>query len=268
MPVAGAETQAHPGAVGFLFAHQDDEFAISPRITLERASGREVFCAYLTNGGEAGIGQRCAESHRVLESLGVDNRNVRFIGTARGIPDGALYLRAAEAFEAASEWLRASGPLAALYVPAWEGGHHDHDVTHAIGVLLAARKIVPVSHVWQFPVYRAVGGIPQLFRVMSPLPQNGDVQSRRLTLTAGWRAFAQILSYPSQWRSFLGLGPGTAIKYVVLRRQHIQNTSADRLSERPHAGPLFYERRYGVSFTEVLDTVRSLSTKATGAEPG
>lgn len=238
------------GAVVFLFAHQDDEFAISPRIARECSAGRTVHCVYLTDGGESGLGPRCTESTAVLMSLGVREQNIAFIGTANEIPDGKLYQHASKAFDALAAWLEGVGSVLSLYLPAWEGGHHDHDVTHALGLGALRRANVRIELVWQFPLYTAAR-VNGLFRVMKPLPENGDVSVRRLTLCEALQATGRIFRYPSQWKSFVGLAPGAAAQFLFARREVVQSVNPRRTAERPHSGALLYETRYQVGFESV-----------------
>lgn len=41
-------------------------------------------------------------------------------------------------------------PGSSLLIPAWEGGHQDHDAAHLIGRRLADRT---GARAWQFPLY-------------------------------------------------------------------------------------------------------------------
>ena len=56
-----------------------------------------------------------------------------------------------------------------VYLPAWEGGHQDHDAGHLLGLSLAA----PGLRLRQFPLYQGAGLPGPFFRVMAPLPGNG-----------------------------------------------------------------------------------------------
>jgi hypothetical protein len=74
----------------FLFAHQDDEFGVFQKIVDELADGRNVYCAYLTDGVPIGRSpeKRNLESISVLMNLGVPRENILFIGEKFSIPDG------------------------------------------------------------------------------------------------------------------------------------------------------------------------------------
>jgi LmbE family N-acetylglucosaminyl deacetylase len=228
----------------FLFAHQDDEFGVFERIASLRRQGVTVACAYLTDGrtDSASIATRNAESLAVLARLGVARENVAFAGELLGIGDAQLPLHLAPAAAWIGAWLDAGVPIDSLHAPAWEGGHHDHDALHALTVLLAAERGL-LARTWQYSLYQANGLGGPLFRVLAPLAANGPVQRSRI----GWRArqfqLRLCLSYPSQRMTWIGLFPMVLAHYLLDGCQSLQPVAPARLAERPHAGPLYYEKR-------------------------
>lgn len=228
----------------FLFCHQDDEFAVYQQILLERASGRQVLCAFLTSGVPAGANPalRNAESLAVLGRLGIPHQNVMFVGSLLAIADGHLL----EHLPAAASWLRKR--LASLagdvkiYVPAWEGGHPDHDALHFLGVEVSASiKLLP--KVQQFSLYNAKCCPWKFFRILSPLPENGYIKVSRIPWSNRIHFLGYALSYVSQWRSWIGLFPFFALHLLFCGKQELQRVDRERLRRQPHAGLLYYERR-------------------------
>ena len=71
----------------------------------------------------------------------------------------------------------------AYFVPAWEGGHPDHDLLHAVAVQLLASARNRLEIVRQYPLYHGYRCYGPLFRVLSPLPENGPVERQ----VVGWR---------------------------------------------------------------------------------
>ncbi|OON60747.1 PIG-L family deacetylase [Massilia sp. KIM] len=228
----------------FLFAHQDDEFGVLQRIRNYRRRGLRVACAYLTDGqtAQASAAVRNAESLAVLAGLGVGPADVAFAGQACGIGDARLPLH----LDAAAAWLRAwldgLGEIEALYLPAWEGGHHDHDALHALGVRIAAARGL-LGRARQFPLYQAAGLPGPLFRVLAPLPENGPAEALRLPWGDRLRNLRCCLSYPSQRVTWLGLFPFVLLHTLARGVERVQAVDPARLAERPHAGPLYYEKR-------------------------
>lgn len=232
-----------------LFAHPDDEFACSISIR-DMAAANEVHCAYLTDGGYGGqsTARRKAESERVLAGLGVPAAHVHFLGERHGIQDGRLHGQLDKAEGAVNELLATIGPIQALYLPAWEGGHQDHDAIHLLGVVMANR--LRVAEVWQFPLYHGSGLPGPLFKVLSPLLANGPIVRRQASFAERLLALRLCLMYASQWRTWLGLLPMLAMHMLVDGSFSLQAVSMSRLNESPHPGRPLFERRGFLSYGE------------------
>lgn len=239
-----------------LFAHQDDELGILPLIRRELRENARPVCVFLTSGAMPGRGGpaelalvRNAESLAVLCAAGCRSEDVRFVGHAAEIEDGSLYLRLPSAFDALSAAL-ADLPmdrLRRICCPAWEGGHHDHDAVHLLALALAVR-LGALNRVLQFPLYHGCSLPGPLFMPLSPIPENGvpvPILLSRAEALANW---LHALHYRSQWRTWLGLLPPALVKAALRPTLALQSASLARVRQRPHAGRLFYERRFGVSY--------------------
>jgi len=228
----------------FLFAHQDDEFGVFQAILNETENGNRAVCVYLTDGGKLGAStsERNEESLAVLQQLGVRKDDVHFIGSEQSIPDGSLIEKLPEAAVWLKEYFNSQENVIAVYVPAWEGGHHDHDAINALAVTLAASYGM-LNMVRQFPLYTGYGCAGPLFRVLSPLPMNGTVSQTAISWRNRLRFLLFCLYYRSQTRSWLGLFPFVAFHYLVVGTQFFQSVSVDRIRQRPHEGTLYYEKR-------------------------
>lgn len=227
----------------FLFAHQDDEFGVYAQLEREKKAGRRVYCIYVTDGAAtADPDIRNAESRKVLQQLGVMADDIIFIGQELGIGDGLLHVRVEVLAEWLSIFLKTHPAIEACFVPAWEGGHPDHDLLHATAVQwFAAHNRLEM--VRQYPLYHGQGSHGPLFHALSPLTGNGIVEQQIL----GWRERLRYVrfcfAYPSQWRSWIGLLPFVGWHYLRKGTQQLQRVSDTRLVSPPHAGPLYYERR-------------------------
>ncbi len=239
MPI---ESKPAAGVALFLFAHQDDEFGVYHVLDECRRRGQRAVCAYLTRGAR-GIGeQRNEESLAVLRGLGVRGEDVIFAGDALGIDDAALPGALQAAGDWMAHWMASFASIGQIYVTAWEGGHHDHDALHAL-VVRTARQLGQVSLVRQFALYNAYGCPGPFFRVLSPLAANGTVTSLHITWRKRLHYLCLCLQYPSQRKTWLGLFPFVFLHYVFKGTQTLQAVDEARLQERPHEGPLYYERR-------------------------
>jgi LmbE family N-acetylglucosaminyl deacetylase len=230
----------------FLFAHQDDEFGVFQAIEDCLRQGMRVRCAYLTHGAAGSAVRRNTESLAVLAELGVAREDIAFAGDELGICDAFLSRHMAAAGAWLSHWLAgaaATGEVALLCLPAWEGGHHDHDALHALGLHTSERLGLAAS-VRQYALYHAFRCPGPFFRVLSPLAANGAPQAARIGWGARWRYLRHcVTGYPSQRVTWIGLAPFVALHYLFDGRQLLQPARLARLAERPHAGPLYYERR-------------------------
>jgi LmbE family N-acetylglucosaminyl deacetylase len=244
----------------FLFPHQDDEFGVFYQIEQERRAGRRVVCIYVTDGSStAAPRRRNAESLTVLQRLGVAPPDVLFIGQELGIADGRLHTHVGALAAWLDGFVAAHPKIVACYVPAWEGGHPDHDLLHAVTVLLPAMQ-GRLEMIRQFALYQGQGYSGPLFRVLSPLAGNGPVER----LPVGWldrlRYLRLFLSYPSQWRSWVGLFPFVCLYYLLDGAQQLQRVDSRRLAAPPHTGALYYERRAFLDWPTLRAAVDRLQT--------
>lgn len=240
----------------FLFAHQDDEFGVFQKIIDEQSIGRHVFCAYLTDGafeGQSSL-RRNRESLAVLTKLGLQEEDIFFAGHKLAIPDGNLPDHLKTASDWLANWLSSFSMVTAIYLPAWEGGHHDHDALHAMGVILAEEAGL-IKAVRQFPLYNGYKCRGPLFRVFLPLPMNGDIERKKIPWINRRRFLGYCLSYPSQMTTWLGLFPFVLLHYIFYGTQMLQTVSLERIKSRPHNGPLYYERRGFLTWEKMSNTL-------------
>jgi LmbE family N-acetylglucosaminyl deacetylase len=240
----------------FLLPHPDDEFGVYAELEASRAAGRPALCIFLTDGAAAGQSpkRRNAESTAVLTKLGVGGSDIAFLGCQLGVPDGSLAKHLHRVKAGVEAIIGAVTPCDRLYMPAWEGGHQDHDAAHLLGLSIAGERR---SVAFQFPLYQGAGLPWKLFRVLTPLRQNGPVVVRRIAWRSRVAYLRYCLSYPSQWKTWLGLLPFVLVDYVKSGSQKLQNANPDRVREPPHAGRLLYERRGFCTWREFEASTRA-----------
>ena len=240
----------------FLFAHQDDEVGVFQKILDEQRLGRTIVCAYFTDGVFQGqsSSRRNKESLAVLTQLGVKCDDIYFLGLSLSIPDASLPDHLNEAINWLSNWLTNCQGVASIYLPAWEGGHHDHDALHAIGVMVANEK-GHLHLVKQYSLYNAYRCIGPFFRVLYPLPGNGGFEVTTIPWSSRMRFLRYCLSYPSQVVTWLGLFPFVLLHYIFSGKQVLQPVCLERIAERPHSGPLYYEKRNFYTWKQMSDNL-------------
>lgn len=242
----------------FLLAHQDDEFGVFEHIHLERERGRHVAICYFTTGVPAGGSphRRDAESLAVLRRFGIPTSDVHFAGEQLQIADLSLV----EHMEPAAGWLRrllGDKEIATVYAPVWEGGHPDHDCLCAIAVSICAEGNM-LQQLRHFTLYHGRNCPGPLFRVLSPMVENGPVTRSPIPWRRRIRYLRNCLSYPSQWRSWIGLLPMMALRMILDGAQTVQVAHPERIAQRPHEGRLYYEKRGFASYAVVRERVDRL----------
>lgn len=234
----------------FLFAHQDDEFGVFPCLEKNHFEGERI-CVYLTDGakGRTSSKVRNRESIRVLETFGIGPDNIWFMGEELGVGDGNLCDHLDKIWVALRDRLRKNlCDVRALYAPAWEGGHPDHD-----GVNVLARRLVQsnsvASKAWQYSLYHGKGCLGLFYHVMSPLQEDGPCHQKDVPRKDGCRYVWLCVKYRSQWATWVGLWPFVAVRYLMLGKVCLQPLSVRR--GRPHEGILYYEKRGFARYEEV-----------------
>lgn len=251
-------TDARAGKALFLFAHQDDEFGVFARIEQELRAGRQVCCVYATDGAATAVSaRRDAESQAVLQKLGVPKQDILFVGRQLGISDGKLHLYIEIFVNWLSDFIETQKTLDIYFVPAWEGGHPDHDLLHAVAVELLAERD-SLAKVWQYPLYNSRNSFLPFFHVQSPMPENGCVTRQVIFWSDRLRYIRLCLAYPSQWRTWIGLFPFVFIHYLFNGTQQLQRVNRMRLSQRPHLSTLYYEYRNFLDWPTVLFEVNRI----------
>jgi LmbE family N-acetylglucosaminyl deacetylase len=231
----------------FVFAHQDDEIAAAARIAFLVRSGATITCVYLTDGEGRGAPSavRDEESRRVLSNLGVDLARVYFAGSRERIPDGALVEHLDRALALVESHV--SEPVDEVWCLAWEGGHQDHDASHLVAVAFAARRGLR-ERTFELPLYRRH---PLLsFQTLAPLRGGKPWTARPIGLGEAMRILALCRFYRSQRKSWLGLLPTAIVRLLMERCEWSRPIDVNRLTRKPHEGPLLYERRFGVAWPE------------------
>ncbi|HZZ30599.1 MAG TPA: PIG-L family deacetylase [Phenylobacterium sp.] len=233
--------------VVYVLAHFDDEYCGLPLIDEARAAGKDQLFLYVVDYPSANNrAQRHAESRRFLTWLGLDSACAAHLGQASGAADGGLHRALPEAY-AALEAALSGVAVERLVCPAWEGGHMDHDMCALLASQLAAeRGGTPVETI---SLYNGQGLPAPLFHGSRLLAENGPV--RQFNLGAGslirWMLAVRFFILQRAW---LGLWPAMFWTYWT-RGFGVQRLAPARVLERPHPGPLLYERMFKVPYEEV-----------------
>ncbi|MGE5625412.1 MAG: PIG-L deacetylase family protein [Bacillota bacterium] len=251
-----------PATVLVILAHHDDEFFMAGVLQTLVAAGEQLRVAYLTHGSAYGASSesRINESNEVLTRLGIPPERVSQLGVEHDIFDSHLRLRLEDAASALAA-LAADEPVKAVYVPAWEGGHPDHDCAHVLGVQLA-RGLAGRPPVEEVSGYNGCGAPGPLFRVMRFIPADTPVRRWPLSFAKRLALLRFIGLYRSQRRTFLGLLPGILGQLFVTGAFESRPVPAFDYGRPPHSGQLLYEKRFGLRFEDLSRSLRDLERAA------
>jgi N-acetylglucosamine malate deacetylase 1 len=225
----------------FLFAHQDDEFGVFHEIAETLARGERAVCIYLTNGAWKKVTPeiRNAESLQVLQRVGVPASDIHFLGTEIGIADSTLANNFQKSWDALLKLSADIGGVTRVVMHAYEGGHHDHDAGHVLGLTLAKQlNVFDTSR--QFPLYRGPGG-RFVVTYAVPMESNGPVNRARIPWGKRLQYLMYLRFYRSQVTTIVKIGPLMARDFISDGCQKLQPLSLSRVLERPRPGELLYE---------------------------
>ncbi len=242
----------------FVLAHNDDEYFCALRMQEETRLGNHVFIAYLTYGGiqAEDPNVRINESIKVLRKFGINETDILLIGSRKSIFDLHLHERSIDAYQDLDEVLK-NIIIERIYVMAWEGGHPDHDASHMIGVAFARKRNLQ-PQIYEFPAYSR-------FRVMTPLQTSSALLATKASRMDALKTLASGFSYKTQRRTFIAMLPGSIVQLLVFGYQNYWRVPNERnYHNPPHAGRLFYERRFNISFQEFARNLRALGSLMSG----
>ena len=215
-----------------LAPHPDDEVVACGIAALRaRAAGGRVFVLYLTTGvpGDAGgyaarVERRRAETAAAAALLGLEPAGLRTTPARRL----RLELDSAAAGVAAAI---AACAAEALWVPAFEGGHQDHDAANALAAVFAGR--LPV---WEFAAYNRAGGHTRTNHFAGRRGDEVAITASPAEAAAKRRALAGYRSERANLRCF-----GADVEAA-------RPLGAYDYAAPPHPGQLFRERFHWVPF--------------------
>ena len=256
--------------VVYVLAHFDDEYCALPLIRRTVAQGRRHLFVHVVDYRNARMGaRRHRETLAFLAAEGIPASSQIHLGAGTGWWDGELHRHAGAAYAALKAAVQSAvpGPIERVVVPAWEGGHPDHDVCSALGVKLAAER--GAAAIDQICLYQGKGLPWILYRACTPLDENGPAHDLRLSGREWLNWLAAVGAFPLAAQGLVG----PAARHGAHLRPHrpvpVAILDPKRIGEPPHAGGLLYERMFQTPYAVVRAAVDSLAAdgKAPWAAP-
>ncbi len=152
----------------YLLAHTDDEIGAVLKMRADLAAGHDVFALWLTAGVKEFRPERIDESNAAMDTIGLPRQNRIFHQAIEStlMEDPGVLIGKIRSL------LTEIGPDA-VFAPAWEAGHVDHDFSHFV----AAQAIEELgTHIplYEFPLYNFYGF---KIRVLELLPGPGEIET-------------------------------------------------------------------------------------------
>ncbi len=233
-------------------AHQDDEVFILSRLIKHLENGADVkivWTSHSISDGEDYRKQRISESKNAMGLIGISLNNLCFLN----LPDGETYKYPNEIKEKLEDILLKYKP-SIVYIPAYEGGHIDHDICHFITV--RSIKILGLKNeIIEFPLYNAYESSIFPFRIRSIYP-GLDTVCNKLS-ESEFKYVKEIWDiYKSQHSRFglfmdLTIGIKKTFGYEFYRDLPLYD-----YTKPPVNGKIAYEKYLNASFNDFLKVVK------------
>ncbi len=229
-----------------LIPHPDDEVVgCATAIARARAAGAVVSGLYLTSGVPA----RARYAERVARRRQEAERAAAVLGLSPAAftnwPSRTLKSHLDEA-HALIEQTVAERRIDEIWVPAWEGGHQDHDVTNFL-----ASHVRDTLRVREFAEYNFAGG---RIRSQTFVEVNGTEEIVTLSADEARNKRNLLAIYRSE---------RTNLRYVRIHHESLRKLAPYDYRVAPHSGRLFCERFRWIPFRhpsidfEPSETVRA-----------
>lgn len=244
----------------FFFAHPDDEFGAFEkirRLRIEQEHCLFVFCTKTTTIFK----RRKSETLKVLSCFGVREDECIFLSDFADIQDGKAYQHAEILFQIISEILLGLPNLSIVHVPAYEGGHQDHDLLHAVVCLSVHKNDIDtdISEMYLYNNWKAGIIFFRVFKIIEKDSKN--IQKLNISRGNQLRYLRYCTLYCSQWRTWLGLLPFVFLHYVLYQHEFhvlLARNSIGHIWQRPHQKPLLYEKRKRCTFQKIQEALRQI----------
>lgn len=213
----------------YIFAHQDDEVFAAAYINNQLAEGQKVFCIFVTNGqgNNTPSHVRKSESAQALTWLNIPKENLIFLSDTMEIQDLHLHENLSIVFERILQFAILIKPNK-IWTLACEGGHPDHDCCAALALKISEQvpgSFLPIG----FPAYRpnrwycpiSVGKLAQHQTIYS---------TTTLSKMDFWRFLRMIFFYPSQWKTWIIIGPLLFISLAHKKSQPVTQITRETIS--------------------------------------
>lgn len=228
-----ADVQPFPGLgdrqpILFLFPHPDDDLFVGGMLADLCQSPRPVHAGWLTSGGFDGRDRiREMEARQAMEVCGLPAPRRHFLR----LPDGGLIRRFEDLVSRVGALLEAVQP-GAVFTPAFEGGHADHDAANSAVAYCLRTK--PEIRQYEYPCYAPSDDpLNRGLRLNDFPPETEGVQRWCPSAEGLARKQSMLSAYPSQAAVFRMLGFPRDADWFAVHGEPFRATPADRDPMQP-----------------------------------
>ncbi len=249
-------------------AHPDDEVFLCAKMKEIMEMGNELHVAWLTSGDLFGQGElREKELTLAADMLGIGPHNRHLFR----LPDMGLVRHLRQATDFVTTLIHQVGPTH-VFVPAYEGGHPDHDALNFVGYTVW-QQIDRSFCLLEFPLYNGTGPFFFLWLRVNSFPHGKEKVEKHVLDDEEIALKTRLIDiYSSQPRSMLPVK--LTHWWRRLMRSSVEQYALvpeDRDYQlRPHSGPLFYERCFNkhlnMTFEEFRETVANFKASMKSVE--
>ncbi len=237
----------------FVVAHQDDEVFIVSRINKHLSEGDRIFVIWTAASyqkGETFKNTRIQESKTLMKKLAIPEDQFDFLM----YPDGSTHLHIPNLIADLKQRIQFIQPDT-VYIPAYEGGHIDHDTAHYC-VVQAIRQLNSSIEIYEFPEYSGYGTPLGLLPLrMRRYPETLKTQCRTLSqeeyhlVLDCWKIF-KSQHFPLDLYITLSAG-----KNLTFGREYIRPLPEYNYLEIPPTQKVAYEKYLDVNYSDFKQAV-------------
>lgn len=243
----------------FILSHQDDEMGIFNKIKFNLNKKKNVLVFYMTSGYNKSVSKykltkRDYESISVLKELGVNKKNIFFLGRKNDIKVYQLYKHLHVSYKAILSIIKNLKGNSIIYSHSWEGGNEDHDACHSI-VKKLFQKNKKIKKCYQFSLYHGKNLPFNFFKVQDLFKQNGKIIKDKISFSDKIKFLRYLFYYKTQIKVWFGLYPFIILNIIFNNYGSVQVINNQIKLQRPHKNKLLYEKMRKNKYSKIINKI-------------
>jgi hypothetical protein len=243
----------------FILSHQDDEMGIFNKIKFNVSKKKNVLVFYMTSGYNKSVSKykltkRDYESISVLKELGVNKKNIFFLGRKNDIKVYQLYKHLHVSYKAILSIIKNLKGNSIIYSHSWEGGNEDHDSCHSIMKKLFLKNNT-IKKCYQFSLYHGNNMRFKFFKVQDLFEKNGKIIKDKISFSEKINFLSYLFYYKTQIKVWVGLYPFIILNIILNNYGFVQVINKKMKLQRPHKNKLLYEKMRKNKYSKIINKI-------------